>query len=201
MTRRHRFVRGLFVAVPAGLLGACAFNTGTIVLLPEKGGRDTSVSVREGDREVVLAKPYAAARESPFGPYAYTASAEEVAARFGAAIEAQPGRPTEFALYFITGEDEFTPESRQILEVVFIEIAKHPTPDIVVVGHTDGVGTDAVNDALALRRAETVRAQLIRRGVSPENIVAVGRGKREPLVPTPDGVAEPRNRRVEIVVR
>jgi OmpA-OmpF porin, OOP family len=37
--------------------------------------------------------------------------------------------------------------------------------------------------------------------VAPVNIVAVGRGKREPLVPTADGVAEPRNRRVEIVVR
>ena len=196
-----RVARGLSIAVPVAFFGACAFNTGTVVLLPEKGGRDTSVSVRQGDREVVLDKPYAAARESPFGPYAYTASAQEVAARFGAAIEAQPSRPTEFTLYFITGEDEFTPESRQVLEVVFTEIAKHPTPDVVVVGHTDGVGTDAVNDALALRRAETVRAQLIRRGVTPENIVAVGRGKREPLVPTPDGVAEPRNRRVEIVVR
>jgi outer membrane protein OmpA-like peptidoglycan-associated protein len=42
---------------------------------------------------------------------------------------------------------------------------------------------------------------LIRRGVAPENIVAFGRGKREPIVPTPDGVAEPRNRRVEIYVR
>jgi len=193
--------RGLSVAAMAAFLGACAFNTGTVVLLPEKDGRDTSVSVRQGDRDIVLDKPYAAARESPFGPYAYAASAQEVAARFGEALAAQPSRPTEFTLYFITGEDEFTPESRQILEVVFSEIAKRPTPDIVVVGHTDAVGTDSVNDALALRRAETVRVQLIGRGVSPGNIVAVGRGKREPLVPTADGVAEPRNRRVEIVVR
>ena len=38
-------------------------------------------------------------------------------------------------------------------------------------------------------------------GVAPENIQASGRGKREPLIPTPDGIAEPRNRRVEIFVR
>ncbi len=81
------------------------------------------------------------------------------------------------------------------------EIAKHPVPDIVVIGHTDSVGSDTFNDALALRRAETVRAMLIGRGLAPDSIVAVGRGKRELLVPTPDGVAEPRNRRVEIVVR
>ncbi len=84
---------------------------------------------------------------------------------------------------------------------MFAEIAKHPVPDIVVIGHTDAVGSDTVNDALALRRATTVRTMLIGRGISPENVVAAGRGKREPLVPTPDGVAEPRNRRVEIVVR
>ena len=57
------------------------------------------------------------------------------------------------------------------------------------------------NDALARQRAETVRAALIARGARAENIVAIGRGKRELLVPTADGVAEPRNRRVEIVVR
>ena len=196
-----RVIGGLSVALPVALLGACAFNTGTVVLLPEKDGRDTAVSVRQGDRDVVLDKPYAAARESPFGPYAYAASPQEVELRFGAAIKAQPSRPTQFTLHFVMGEDEFTTESKQILEDVFTEIAKRPTPDIVVIGHTDRVGTDAANDVLAMRRAETVRAELIRRGIAPTNIVAVGRGKREPLVPTADGVAEPRNRRVEILVR
>ena len=74
-------------------------------------------------------------------------------------------------------------------------------PDIVIVGHTDRVGTDEYNDALALRRAETVRAVLIRRGLVAENITTSGRGKRELLVPTAEGVAEAKNRRVEIIVR
>jgi outer membrane protein OmpA-like peptidoglycan-associated protein len=203
MTRSlDRVDRGQGVATLAAFLGACAFNTGTVVLLPEKAGLDAAVSIRHGDREVVLDKPYAAARVSPFGPHAYTASAQEVEARFGAALAAQPSRATTFTLYFVFGEDEFTPESKELFESVFGEIAKRPTPDIVVVGHTDRMGTDEVNDALALRRAGTVRAELVRRGIAPENIVAVGRGKREPLaIPTADGVAEPRNRRVEIVVR
>ena len=46
-----------------------------------------------------------------------------------------------------------------------------------------------------------MRKALIARGVAPENIVVVGRGKREPVVATAEGVAEPRNRRVEILVR
>ena len=81
------------------------------------------------------------------------------------------------------------------------DLKQRPVADIVVVGHTDTVGSDAFNDALALQRAETIRVALIRRGIASADVVATGRGKRELLVPTADGVAEPRNRRVEIVVR
>jgi outer membrane protein OmpA-like peptidoglycan-associated protein len=41
----------------------------------------------------------------------------------------------------------------------------------------------------------------VRLGVAPGNIEVIARGKREPVVPTADGVAEPRNRRVEVIVR
>ena len=74
-------------------------------------------------------------------------------------------------------------------------------PDVLVIGHTDKVGNDAVNDALSRQRADVVRKALVARGVAPENIVVIGRGKRDPIVPTADGVAEARNRRVEILVR
>jgi OmpA-OmpF porin, OOP family len=71
----------------------------------------------------------------------------------------------------------------------------------VVVGHTDRQGSLEYNDGLSLRRAERVRAQLVRIGIAGERIGVAGRGERAPLVPTEDGVAEPRNRRVEIIVR
>jgi outer membrane protein OmpA-like peptidoglycan-associated protein len=179
----------------------CACSTGTVVLLPEKSGRDTAVVVRQGDKEVVLNQPYAAARQTPAGPQAYTSTPQEVQTTFGVALAAQPMRPAQFTLYFIEGKDEFTDESKQVVESVFSEIAKRPVPDVQVIGHTDSVGTDPYNDALGQQRADTVRAALIRQGVAPENIVALSRGKREPVVPTADGVAEPRNRRVEIIVR
>ena len=183
------------------LLGGCATQTGTVVLLPEKDGGSTAVTVRQGDKEVVLDSPYAAARQTTSGPRAYTSSPQEVEAQFGAALAAQPGRPTSFTLYFVEGSDQFTEASQQVLASVLAEIAKQPVPDIVVVGHTDSVGSAAANDALALRRAEVVRAMLIGQGYAAASIAAVGRGERELLVPTPDNVAEPRNRRVEIIVR
>ena len=181
-------------------LGGC-YHTGLVVLLPEKDGRDTAVEVRQGDQAYVLDKPYAATRQWPMGAQAYTSDAKEVEARFGAAIAAQPMRAKSFTLYFLEGQDELTVESKENFEKAFVEVSKYPVPDLVVVGHTDKVGSDQFNDELALRRAKAVRDALIARGVAPVNIVAVGRGKRDPLVPTADGVAEPRNRRVEIVVR
>jgi outer membrane protein OmpA-like peptidoglycan-associated protein len=202
MTRCRRTAeRGLAALVLAATLAACTTQSGTVVLLPEQGGRDAAVTVRQGERTLVLDRPYAAADLTSSGPQATTSSAAEVQARYGAALAAQPMRPTSFTLYFVENTDTLTEASQRTLDGVIAEIARYPVPDIVVVGHTDLVGTDVVNDALARKRADTVRTVLIGRGVAPSNVVAVGRGKREPAVPTADGVAEPRNRRVVILVR
>jgi len=106
-----------------------------------------------------------------------------------------------FILYFREGTDELTTESRQALDQVSAEIARRPAPEVVVIGHTDRVGSVAYNDALSLQRAARVRTELIRLGLVAGDIRLEGRGKREPLVPTEDEVPEPRNRRVEITVR
>lgn len=191
---------GVAAAALAVLLAGCAKET--VVLLPEKDGRPTSVTVTRGEREVVLDQPYAAVRSRPLiGTRAYESNAEEVDKQFGPALGAQPSRPSSFTLYFVEGSDQLTEESKTVLGSVLAEIARHPVPDIVVIGHTDTVGSNAFNDALALRRAGAMRGLLIAEGLPSSDIVAVGRGKREPLVPTADGVAEPRNRRVEIIVR
>ena len=81
------------------------------------------------------------------------------------------------------------------------ELRRRPSPDILVIGHTDRVGNDAENDQLSLQRAERVRESFVAQGIAAERIRAAGRGEREPIVPTADGVDEPRNRRVEINVR
>ncbi|MEO5766693.1 MAG: OmpA family protein [Casimicrobiaceae bacterium] len=197
-----RLVRAAALGALIALAGGCATRSETIVLLPQQDGRETAVSVqREGKEPVVLDKPYAAVTQSQFGRETYTSSAGEVAKTFGAALGAQPPRAAAFTLYFVEGKDEFTDESKRVVESMFAEIARRSVPDVIVIGHTDTVGSDPANDALALQRAELVRRELIRRGVAAEAVQASGRGKRELAVPTPDNVAEPRNRRVVILVR
>jgi outer membrane protein OmpA-like peptidoglycan-associated protein len=194
-------LRRVALLLLGGFLAACATKQGSVVLLPERDGKATAVVVAQGGATVPLSQPYAAANLTSGGPKAYQSSAQEVQSYFGAALAAQPLPPTQFTLYFVEGKDEFTAESKAIIDRVFTEIAKRPVPDVVVIGHTDKVGSDAVNDPLSRQRAEVVRTALVARGIAVDKVVAVGRGKREPVVQTAEGVAEARNRRVEIQVR
>ena len=128
-------------------------------------------------------------------------TADEVNRTFGEALAAQPPKAISFTLYFETNSTEVTGGSRPTLDALFAEVAKRQAVEVQVTGHTDRVGSVADNDRLSLQRAEAVRAMLIQRGIQATYIRAVGRGEREPLVPTADEVAEARNRRVEVIVR
>ncbi|HEY4998729.1 MAG TPA: OmpA family protein [Usitatibacter sp.] len=125
----------------------------------------------------------------------------EVRETFGSTLAALPGKPANFTLYFLEGKDELTAESRAEMQEILLELKKRPLPDIMVIGHSDTVGSLSYNDKLSLARAERVREMMIGLGIPAERIQAAGRGKRELLVPTDDNVSEPRNRRVEINVR
>ena len=173
-----------------------------VVLLPGHDGAVGAVVVQEGGREVVLNTAYASAKTGPGGRLEPgQATPDDVKSIFADALSAEPPRPVTFILYFIEATDQFTPESQALVDQVLVAIASRPAPELTVAGHTDTVGTVQFNDALSLRRAERVRALLIARGIAPDSINAIGRGKRELRVPTPDGTPEPRNRRVEITVR
>jgi outer membrane protein OmpA-like peptidoglycan-associated protein len=172
----------------------------TVVVLPGPEGRAGTVVVDRGKERTVLDRPYAATRGgAQSGPVQL--NEQEVKQTFGATLARLPERPASFLLYFITGTDTLTEESKVELTKMLEELKRRPQPDIVVIGHTDRVGSDEQNDKLSLQRAERVRTDFIGQGLPADRIRAAGRGEREPLVPTTDGVDEPRNRRVEINVR
>jgi outer membrane protein OmpA-like peptidoglycan-associated protein len=72
---------------------------------------------------------------------------------------------------------------------------------ITATGHTDKSGPENYNMALSLRRANAVKDALVREGVPATAIQVVGKGETQPLVQTADGVREPQNRRVEILLQ
>src|SRR4030095_11346360 len=98
------------------------------------------------------------------------ATEEEVKQVFGEALAALPPRPVSFILYFLEGTDELTADSKQIVRQVFDEIARRPAPDVLVIGHTDRVGSVQANDRLSLRRAERMRDELVKLGAAADRI-------------------------------
>ncbi len=173
-----------------------------VVVLPEANGRVGTVVVERGDDRVILNQAYAASRITADGAIRLELLPErEVRSDFSPTFQALPARPISFLLYFITGTDTLTEDSKAELARMLEELRRRPAPDIVVIGHTDRAGAEDGNDLLSLQRAERVKADLATQGIAVGRIRAAGRGEREPLVQTDDGVDEPLNRRVEINVR
>jgi len=193
----------LAVALLSATLAACAGGPqDRVVLLPGPDGKVGAVAVNPGGAETVLASAYASARlDAQGGIERTTSSAVQVASDFGPALAALPPRPVSYTLYFELDSDRLTADSAAQARTVLAEIAARPLADVVVIGHTDRAGEVEYNDQLSLQRAAALRDRLIESGGDPARISVAGRGEREPLVPTDDGVAEPRNRRAELSVR
>ena len=199
-------MRSIIALVVAGLVFFLASRTEVqkdrIVLLPEADGKPSSLVVKSARGNALLDRPYAAANVGGQGTITLADSSDEdVSTRYGALLAAQPLRPVSWLVYFVRGSDELTPDSGPVLAQVKAELTRRPAPEIAVIGHTDRVHTVQANDELSLKRALVVKNMLLAAGLDEKQIEVSGRGEREPLIPTPDEVDEPRNRRVEINVR
>ena len=106
--------------------------------------------------------------------------------------------PRTYIVFFDWDKADIKPEALVILTQAAANVERVPVTRIQATGHADRSGSDQHNMELSRRRAAAVRAELIRLGVSPQDIVILWKGEREPLVITADGVLEPQNRRVEI---
>jgi hypothetical protein len=126
-----------------------------------------------------------------------TASAQQASE---GARTAAPTESEQFLVFFNTGQAALTPEGARVVAEAADAYKARGVARIVVTGHTDTTGSAEYNLELSLRRAEAVTEELMRRGVPEADITTLGRGEEDLLVPTADGVSEPRNRRVEIVV-
>jgi outer membrane protein OmpA-like peptidoglycan-associated protein len=106
----------------------------------------------------------------------------------------------KFLVFFDWDKATLTPEARRVIASAADEFKKIGSTRIVATGYTDLSGTPQYNLALSERRADAVKAELVRLGVPAAVITTIGKGEADPLVPTKDGVREAQNRRVEIVI-
>ena len=106
-----------------------------------------------------------------------------------------------FLVFFDFDKSTLTPRALDIVREAARVAKAGQNAKVTCTGHTDTVGPARYNIALSLRRASTVKDALVREGVPAATIAVVGRGEESLLVPTKEGVREPQNRRVEIVVQ
>jgi OmpA-OmpF porin, OOP family len=128
--------------------------------------------------------------------YNFGRTAAPVAA---AAVAPAPART--FLVFFDWNRADLTARARQIIAEAAQARTRQAVTRIEVNGHTDTSGSARYNQGLSERRAAAVAAELVRLGVPRGEITTRGFGQNQLLVPTPDNVREPQNRRVEIVLR
>ena len=114
---------------------------------------------------------------------------------------AAPAPARTFLVFFDFDRADLTDRARAIIAEAAQNASRVGTTRIEIAGHADRSGTPQYNQALSERRAAAVAAELERRGVARSAMTVQAFGESRPLVPTADGVREPQNRRVEIVLR
>jgi len=112
-----------------------------------------------------------------------------------------PAPARTYLVFFDWDKADLTARAKQIISEAAANAAKVKLTRIEVSGHADRTGTAAYNQALSLRRANNVAAEMVRLGVPQAEISVMAFGDTHPLVPTAAGVREPQNRRVEIVLK
>ena len=112
-----------------------------------------------------------------------------------------PAAAPSFMVFFDWDRSDLSAQAMQTLQQVASAYHQRGSARVVATGHADRSGPENYNMALSLRRANAVKNALVGDGVPATAIAVVGRGESQPLVQTADGVREPQNRRVEIVVQ
>jgi OOP family OmpA-OmpF porin len=127
--------------------------------------------------------------------------------KFGAAAPPPPPPPApmvappSFMVFFDWDRSNLSQQALNTIKQAAAAFKAKGNARITATGHTDTSGPEAYNMALSLRRANAVKDALVREGVPAQAIAVIGRGEAGLLVQTADGVREPQNRRVEIVIQ
>ncbi len=106
--------------------------------------------------------------------------------------------PKQFIVFFGFNKSNLTPEAARVVADAAAAAKEYGSASILVVGHTDTVGSPRYNNALSMRRSQSVKDGLTANGIPGNAISTAGKGESELMVQTGDSVKEPQNRRATI---
>lgn len=184
-------------------LGGCS-PVRSIILMPDSDGHVGKAEVSTLGGKLLLNRAgdmtHVANRKAPPSE-AVKADPAYIAKTFGEALAVEPAPSRKFTLFFESGTATLTPDSTKEISSIVSTSQRRRAINISIRGHTDSVGSDVFNNKLAMERAEGVKAVVLQHGINPELISVSSHGKTDPAFPTPDGVAELRNRRVDVIIQ
>lgn len=102
--------------------------------------------------------------------------------------------------FFDFDKSVLKPEGKAKLDLITGRLNTMNLEVVIVVGHTDSIGTDAYNIKLGDRRANAVKAYLISKGVEKNRVYTESKGERQPIADNRTAAGRAKNRRVEIEV-
>lgn len=200
MTKNIFTIIAIFLLV-WGASGCCPSSK---VILLDSGKAENAIIVKTKNGDLILDKPntytdISSVKQVP--SVSGTISSQELEKKYGNLIHSAPKPPEKILLYFTPDSTILTEKSKKLFPFIDKTIHSRIPCNISIIGHTDRVGSKEYNIRLSLKRARWVYEWLQQKESMTENITIESYGEEDPLIPTADGVAEPKNRRVEILIR
>lgn len=106
----------------------------------------------------------------------------------------------ESGILFATNSSSLNTASQSSLTQFANSLKNNPDTDVQIIGHTDNTGSDATNNPLSEKRAQSVYYYLIQRGVPSNRISSTGMGSTQPIADNSSVNGRAQNRRVEIFI-
>lgn len=197
-------MKHIFLVLLCGFMLMTGCSKTTVVLLPKQDGGAGEIFVSSDAATQTLNQAneftqVSSKNSAPSEPEIMTQ--QQVDSQFKDTLNALPQNPVSFILYFTFGTEDLIPESVVLISRVITTVKDRIPCEISVIGHTDTMGNAAYNFNLSLKRATVVKNLLIQKGISPTIMDVTSYGENDPLVKTADNVNEPKNRRVEVMIR
>ena len=209
----HKYFLILYCVMSVALVFGCAqqhiepppssWAKDLFVLIPDQDGKVGQITISNEAGSTTLSRENESVLVTSHHIPARTKilSKRAIQKDFHDTLQAVPGIADQFILFFTSGTTQLTKESQEQLPQILKRIKERFPCEIAIIGHTDTEASGEYNLTLSLKRAIHVKDQLLAIGAPRKLLEVSSHGENDPMIPTADNVAEPRNRRVEIFIR
>jgi len=196
-------IKIVLISVFSILIVGCATRKTTVILV-DNGKSHNAITVKTNAGSVLIDKPgtYVNLLSKDSKPSEKKVMKQsDIDKTFKTAISAAPLKPIQFLLYFKSGGNELTKDSKAKLPEILKSIKDREPVEVNVIGHADTKGSEKYNIKLSLVRAKSVAQWIHTKDISLNKLKIESYGESDLLVPTADNVSEVKNRRVELLIK